>query len=169
MNLIRGIVGGIVLFLGRELTFLFAGGITMLFAIRVAPLLPARWPAWSPTAFIIGLGIIAAAIALINRRAGYVVSGFVAGGYFLSEYYAPGIAAVPLLPFVVGSVLGALILGFLAEWGMIVISSIVGAIYLTSLFNIVGTARTLLTAGLVVIGAVIQVIIMRMQKDANDR
>lgn len=169
MNLIRGIIGGIVLFLGRELTFLFAGGITVLFAIRTAPLLPARWPAWSGTAFIIGLGVIAAVIALINKRAGYIVSGFVAGGYFLSEYYAPGVAAIPILPFIVGSGLGALALGFLAEWGMIVVSSIVGAIYLTSLFNVGERARTLLTAGLVIIGAVIQVVIMRMQKDASDR
>ena len=135
-NLIRGVIGGIILFLGRELNFLFAGGMTALLAFRFLPLLPAGLPAWTDIAFVVGAGILAIIIALINERAGYALSGFIAGGYILSEYYSPGTPGVPLLPFIVGSGFGAAIMGVLTEWAMIVVSSVIGGIYLTSLFRL---------------------------------
>jgi len=169
ITLIRGLMGGVFLFLGRELNFLFAGGMTALFAMRLTPLLPPNLPSWGDIAFIIGMGVIAAGIALINKRVGYFLSGFVAGGYFLCDYYVPNFTgAPPLLPFIVGSVAGALILGLLTDWAMILVSSVVGAIYLTSLFSLGPTTRTLVTAALVIVGAVAQVLIMRMQKQAED-
>jgi len=164
INLIRGIIGGAILFLGRELHFLFAGGMTLLLATRFISFLPSNFPPWADYAFIIGMGVLAAVIALINERAGYVISGLVAGGYIFSEYYSPGTAGVPLIPFIAGSGSGALILGLFTEWAMILISSVIGGIYLTSLFNLGQTERTLITGGLVIIGALIQVAIMRMQK-----
>lgn len=162
-------MGGAFLFLGRELNFLFAGGMTLLLAIRLTPLLPATLPSWAGLAFIIGMGILAAGIAIINARVGYVISGFVAGGFFLSDYYVPDFTGTPpILPFIVGSVIGAVIMGLLTEWAMIIVSSLVGAIFLTSLFTLGQTARTLLTAGLVIIGGVTQAFIMRMQKQAEN-
>jgi len=169
MNLIRGIIGGAILFLGRELTFLFAGGMTALLAIRFISFLPQGLPSWSDLAFVIGMGILAAGIAILNERVGYVISGFVAGGYILSEYYSPGTPGVPIIPFIVGSGFGAIAIGFFTEWAMIAVSSIIGAIYLTSLFVLGQTERTLVTAGLVIFGAIVQVLIMRMQKQAEDK
>jgi len=169
MILIRGIMGGVMLFLGRELNFLFAGSMTALLAIRFLPFLPSGLPSWSNIAFVIGMGVLAAGIALINERVGYVLSGFVAGGYILSEYYSPGTSGVPILPFIVGSGFGAIIMGLLTEWAMIVVSSVIGAVYVTSIFALGQTERTLVTAGLVIIGALVQVVIMRMQKQAEDK
>jgi len=169
MTIIRGIMGGVMLFLGRELNFLFAGSMTALLAIRFLSFLPSGLPSWSNIAFVIGMGIIAAGIALINERVGYVVSGFVAGGYILSEYYSPGTNGVPILPFIVGSGLGAVIMGLLTEWAMIVVSSLIGAVYVASIFSMGQTERTLVTAGLVIFGTVVQVLIMRMQKQAEDK
>ena len=168
-NLIRGIMGGVMLFLGRELNFLFAGSMTALLAFRFIPFLPSGLPPWADIAFVVGMGVLAAALALINERGGYVLSGFLAGGYILSEYYSPGTTGVPILPFIVGSGFGAAIMGLLTEWAMIVVSSVIGAIYLTSLFRLTQIERTLVTAGLVIIGALAQVVIMRMQKQAEDR
>ena len=164
MLVTRGVVGGILLFLGRELNFLFAAGMAALIAIRLTPLLPSDWPAWSDSAFVIGLAVIAAIIPFINERAGYVLSGFLSGGFFLADYYAPGVLSVPLLPFVIGGAIGGIILGIFTEWALIVVSSLVGALYVTDLFTLSPTARTLLGAGLVVVGALTQVIIMRAQK-----
>jgi hypothetical protein len=164
MLITRGVIGAILLFLGRELNFLFGGAMASLIAFRLTPLLPAAWPAWSDNAFIIGLGVVVAIIILINERAGYFISGFLAGGFFLVEYYAPGVLTLPLLPFIIGGVLGSLVLGIFTEWALIVISSVVGAIYVTNLFRLDPTVRILVTAGLIVIGAITQVLIMRAQK-----
>ena len=42
MLIIRGVIGGILLFLGRELNFIFAAGMAVLIGIRLTPLLPHR-------------------------------------------------------------------------------------------------------------------------------
>jgi hypothetical protein len=165
MLVVRGIIGAIILFLGRELNFLFAGGMAILIAFKLVPKLPPAWPGWADYAFIAGLAVLAAALVLINERTGYFISGFLAGGFVLSEYYAPGSLEIPFLPFLVGAVIGSLILGIFTEWAMIAVSSVIGAIYLTGMFRLGETARTLLTAGLVIIGALTQVLIMRAQKN----
>lgn len=165
MLIVRGIIGAIILFLGRELNFVFAAGMAALISFRLAPLLPDTWPSWATSAFIVGMAILAAVVVLINEHAGYFISGFLAGGYVLSEYFAPGVLVIPILPFFVGGVLGSLILGIFTEWALIVVSSVIGAIYLTGMFLLSDTARTLLTAGLVIIGALVQVLIMRAQKE----
>jgi len=168
VTLVRGIFGALMLFLGRELNFVFAGGFAVLFAFRVLPLLPASWPAWSDTAFIIGMGLIAAAIALINTRLGYYVSGFLGGGYFLVEYFAPGGSNIPLIPFFVGSVIGAFIMGFFGEWALMIISSVVGAFFIVDLFILRPEVEMLISGGLFMVGALVQVLLWRMQKYSDD-
>ena len=164
MLVVRGIIGAIILFLGRELNFIFAAGMAALISFRLTVMLPAAWPSWTDPAFIVGMAVLAAIVVLINERAGYYISGLLAGGYILTEYYAPGVPGIPILPFFVGGVLGSLILGIFTEWALIVVSSVIGAIYLTGMFLLTDTARTLLTAGLVIVGALVQVLIMRSQK-----
>ncbi len=136
----------------------------VLIGLRLTPLLPPQWPAWSDAAFMITLGVIAAIIVLINERVGYFLSGFLAGGFLLIEYYAPNQFTVPLLPFIVGGGIGAFILGLLTEWALILVSSGIGAAYVLNLFRLNPTAEILIGAGLFVIGAVTQVVIMQAQK-----
>jgi hypothetical protein len=164
VTLVRGVFGAILLFLGRELNFIFAGGFAVLFAFRVLPLLPASWPAWADTAFIIGMGLIAAAIALINTRFGYYVSGFLGGGFFLVEYFAPGGSNIPLIPFFVGSVIGSFIMGFFGEWALMIISSVVGAFFIVDLFTLRREVEIMISGGLFLVGALVQVILWRLQR-----
>lgn len=163
----RGIFGAILLFLGRELNFVFAGGIAALYGYRLAPRLPADWPAWSNIAFIAGLGVIAAAIPIINEKFGYYLSGFLGGGYFLVEYLAPGDSSLPLIPFFVGSLIGALAMGLLTEWAMMIISSVVGAFFIVDLFTLRREVEMMISGGLFLIGALVQVILWRMQRYAD--
>ncbi len=164
MLIVRGIIGGILLFLGRELNFIFAAAMAALIGFRLTPLLPPQWPGWSDAAFMITLAIIAAAIVLFNERVGYFLSGFLAGGFILVEYYAPNALTVPLLPFIVGGGIGALVLGLLTEWALILVSAAIGASYILNLFVIDPTAEILVGAGLFIVGALTQVIIMQAQK-----
>ena len=165
MLIIRGVIGGILLFLGRELNFLFAAAMAALIGYRLTPILPAQWPVWSDAAFMLALAVIAAALVLLNERAGYFLSGFLAGGFLLIEYYAPNSLTVPWLPFVIGGVIGALVLGLLTEWALILVSAGIGAAYILNLFRLNPTAEILVGAGLFIVGALTQVIIMQAQKD----
>ena len=169
MNLIalRGIAGVVILFLGRELSFLFSAVMAIFLGARITHLLPSAWPSWADLAFLAVLAILAAALTLINKDASYYVCGFLVGGFVLSEYFAPGTSTVPLLPFIVGSVLGAVTLGLLREWGMIVVSCLIGGYLIYGILPLYGTAKTLAIAGIIVIGAIAQVILFQMQKHSD--
>jgi len=112
---IRAAAGVIILLLGRELSFLFSAAMAAFIGTRLTYLLPFTWPAWSDLAFIVVLAILAALLTLNNKNTGYYVCGFLVGGFAFSEYFAPGASTLPLLPFIVGSVLGAVIVGLLDE------------------------------------------------------
>ena len=165
MPIVRGVIGAIILFFGRELNFLFAGGMAVLVGFRLTPLLPNSLPGWADYALIVGLGLVAALLVIANERAGFFVSGFFAGGFALMEYFEPGVLTFPLVPFLVGAIAGALIIGIFTEWALIAISSLIGAIYTTTLLDLNQTAQTLVAGGLFVVGSLTQVILMRMQKE----
>lgn len=165
MQIARGVIGGILLFLGRELNFLLAAAMAAFLGLRLTPLLPPQWPGWSDYAFIILLGVIAAGVTIRYERAGYFLSGFLVGAAFLVEYYEPGVLTFPVLPFLVGGVLGSIVLGVFTEWALVIISSLVGAYYVTNLFTLSPTAEILVGSGLFIIGALTQVILWRMQKN----
>jgi hypothetical protein len=167
MPIVRGVIGGILLFLGHELNFLFAGAMAALLGFRLIPLLPSQWPGWVDYAFIIGLGVIAAAAVLLNERVGYFISGFLAGGLLLVEYYAPDTLTIPLLPFVVGGVIGALIIGIFTDWALILVTAAIGAAYILNLFILDPMLEILIGAGLFIVGALTQVVIMQSQKHAE--
>lgn len=163
MQVIRAVIGGIFLFLGRELNFFFAAAMAALIGLRLTPLLPQEWPDWGEYVFMLGLAVVAAAIVIARERLGYFISGFLVGSYFLVEYYEPGVLTLPLLPFLVGGVIGAIIIGIFTEWALMVVSCLVGAYFITNMFELSPTAETLVGAGLFIIGALTQVILRQMQ------
>ena len=165
MLITRAVIGGVLLFLGRELNFLFSAGMAILIGFRLLPLLPSQWPWFYSYVFIGVLALIAAAIPLIHERVGYFFSGFLAGGYLFVDYLAPGALTVPLLPFLLGGVIGSLLIGFLTEWAVLIISCVIGAYYVTSYFTLSSTAQILITAGLFIVGALVQAVLWYMQKN----
>jgi len=167
MIVIRGALGAILAFLGRELNFVFAGGFAALIALRVLPILPSNWPSWGPTAFVVVMTVIAGSIPFMNERAGYVVSGFLAGGFFLADYFVPNFIAIPILPFIFGGAIGAILMGVLTEWALMIVSSLVGAIYFMQLFTLGYTLKLMLTGLVFLAGAFTQIIMRRMQQNAK--
>ena len=167
MLIVRGVIGGILLFLGHELNFLFAGAMAALLAFRLTPLLPPQWPGWADYAFIIAIGVIAAVVVLLNERVGYFISGFLAGGLLLVEYFAPNSLTVPWLMYVIGGVIGALVIGLFTDWALILVTSLIGAAYLLNLFVLPSMLEILIGAGLFIVGALTQVVIMQQQKQAE--
>lgn len=167
MLIARGVIGGILLFLGRELNFLLAAAMAALLSFRLLPFLPPQWPGWYDYILIFGLAVLAGAIPLINRRAGFFVSGFIAGGTFLVEYSAPDGVTFLLIPFLAGGLLGSLVLGIFTEWAMIIISCFIGAYYVTNMFTLAYIPQMLTGSGLFIVGALIQAFLMRQEQDEH--
>lgn len=163
MQVFRAVIGGVFLFLGRELNFFFAAAMAALIGLRLTPFLPQEWPGWSDYVFMTSLAVAAAAIVIARERIGYFISGFLVGSYFLVEYYEPGVLTLPLLPFLVGGMIGAIIIGIFTEWALMVVSCLVGAYFLTDMFVLSPTAELLVGSGLFIIGALTQVLLRQMQ------
>ena len=74
-------MGSILLFLGRELNFLFAGGYGGLDRPRLTvPSLPSSWPAWGDSPLWSAMAVLAARHFRSSMNApGYIVCGFLAG------------------------------------------------------------------------------------------
>lgn len=164
---IRGVAGVVILFLGRELSFLFSAAMAAFIGIRLTPLLPSSWPAWGDLAFLATLAILGAVFTLVDKKVGYYVSGFLVGGFIFNEIYAPGVLTIPILPFVVGSVLGSVFIGLLGEWAMILVSTLIGTYLIYGVLPLFGIAKTLASAGIFIVGAVAQVILFQMQKHSD--
>ena len=165
--LLRGAAGVMILFLGRELSFLFSAAMAAFLGVRLTPLLPPAWPASSDTAFVVTIAVLAAILTVLNKDAGFYVSGFLIGGYALTEFYAPNSLTIPIFPFIVGSVLGAVIIGLFTDWAMIIVSTFIGTYLLYDVLPWVGTAKILASAGIFIVGALAQVIIFQMQKHSD--
>ena len=97
-----------------------------------------------------------------------MVSGFLAGGFFLADYYVPGFIAIPILPFLVGGAVGGLVMGFLKEWALMIVSSLVGSIYVMDLFTLRQDLKLMITGGLFLAGALTQVLTWRAQKHSSN-
>jgi len=165
--IIRSVVGVVALFLGRELSFLFCGAMAAFIGMRLTPLLPSSWPFWANYAFLAALGIIAMLLTRVHERAGYIVGGFLVGGFAASEYFAPGISAIPLIPFILGSLIGAAFVGILGDWGMIIASALIGVYLIYGVLPLFGMAKVLVSAAIFVIGAVAQAIMFQAQKHSE--
>jgi hypothetical protein len=111
------------------------------------------------------LALLAALIVIRKERIGYFVSGFLVGSYFLVEYYEPGVLTLPVLPFLVGGALGALVIGIFTEWALMIVSCLVGAYYLTNLFVLSADVEMLLGSSFFIIGALTQVVMWQFQKN----
>jgi hypothetical protein len=165
--LLRGIAGVIALFFGREMSFLFSAAMAALIGIRLTPLLPSSWPAWADLAFLAVLAFLGAVLTLMNKDTGYYVCGFLVGGFVFSEIYAPGSFSIPILPFIIGSVLGAVIVGVFREWAMIIVSCLIGTYLISGVLPLTGTAKILASAGIFIVGALAQITIFQSQKHSQ--
>ena len=124
------VVGILLLTLGRALFWLFVGGSGFVVALYLtAELLPDQ-STWVFLLVAIVAGALGAWLAVALQRLAIGVGGFLGGGYIAEVFVESsnlGIGGPEWLPFVVGGVLGSILLGALFNPALIVLSSLVGA------------------------------------------
>jgi hypothetical protein len=168
---IRILVGGLLLILGRKLFWIFVGAIGFLFGFNLASQYLSAQPDWVILLVAVLAGIIGAGLAVFVQRAAVVVAGFLAGGYLTLQLLAQlGIGAQPApgdfawLPFIVGGIVGALLLSVLFDWALIFLSSLAGANLITQAVNPDANVFTLIFVGLLLIGVLVQAGLMRSEQ-----
>ncbi|MDA8175004.1 MAG: DUF4203 domain-containing protein [Nitrospiraceae bacterium] len=128
MPLVRLILGAVLLAMGRRLYWFFLGTAGFFFgfdlARRVAPNLP------HGTALIIAIviGIAGAVIAIALQKFAIFAGGFLVGGYLAENALRYVFAANHLwLVFIIGGIIGAILMNYMFTFALIVLSSLMGA------------------------------------------
>lgn len=176
LDIARAVFAGVMLFLGRDVDWLFALGMGLLVGLKMTVLLTAGSPLWMFLLLVLAIGAISILPHLVYPESKYLMIGFLFGGYILSEYgntvigafMGTGLSGSTWMIFFVGAVIGAAILAFTKDWGVMFATALAGAFILSSQFsNLDALTQTLVAGGLFIVGGIIQTIIMRVEKAAD--
>ncbi len=153
------VLGIVLLAMGRELFWLFLGGIGFILAFGFAERTLHGQPHTVITVIALCAGGIGALAAVFFQRFAVLVAGFLAGGYFFAELMREfGMRAGDYrwLFFVLGGIVGALLMKMLFRWTLIILSSVIGAGLVLQAFPMGQQMNRLLFMVLLVVGIAFQ-------------
>lgn len=168
--IISALIGAIILLFGRKLFWLCVAAVGFATGVELAP----HWIHEPSTllmlAFAIVLGFIGALLALFLQKIAIAIAGFLAGGklalamtgaFFIrpEQYF--------WIMFLIGGIIGALLLLVLFDWALIALSSVVGAYLILSAVSLPASGTSILFIALVAIGIIVQVTSMRRRGGAT--
>jgi hypothetical protein len=166
INLVNAILGSALLVAGRKLFWLFVGAAGFITGMQLAT----RFTQSSEVmAIIIGLviGLIFAVMAIFLQRIAIALAGFLAGGYILTALAGIiGVDAGPLvwIIYVIGGIIGLILVSLLFDWALITLSSLAGASLILQALFPENAAGGLIFIILFVIGIVIQGSVLRYER-----
>lgn len=153
------IVGAVVLFFGRKLFWLCVAAVGFAAGIELAPMVAREPSSLLALSFALVLGFIGALLALFLQKLAIAVFGFVAGGKLgmaLSAAFLSSQAMHPAIVFVIGGVVGAMLLLALFDWALIFLSAVVGAYMIQAAVTLPPMGMAILFVVLVVVGVLVQ-------------
>jgi hypothetical protein len=160
MNLVNILIGFAVLLFGRQLFWVFVGGVGFVLGVTLGGQLLATGPDWQ--VFVIGLvvGVLGAFCAVVFERMAVGAAGFLAGCAIAMQVMDimalhPAHLIWSLL-WLGGGVLGAVVVAALFDWALIVLSSAVGAFLVTDSIVMSPVNARVLSAVLLGVGIIVQ-------------
>jgi len=156
------LVGFLLLLLGRRLFWLFVGVAGFVVGVEAAPYILPHQTELFTLAVALMLGLLGALLALFLQKVAIAIGGFVAGGYLAAVMGAPllGGAGVKYpgawLCFLIGGILGAILLFVFFNWALIILSSMQGAHLILRGFSVPRQYFSILFLVLAIIGIIVQ-------------
>lgn len=166
MNIIQILVGLGILTLGRQLFWLFVGGIGFMLGLTLASRF---FPDQSDTlALIIALiiGLIGAVLAILLQRVAVGVAGFIAGGLIVVSLlgtFGLEVGDMVWLPFLIGGIIGAILVIFLFDVALIGLSSLAGAALIVQTLDLDPLIGLVLFVVLCIVGIGVQAYMLQRE------
>lgn len=157
MMLLAIVVGAALLLFGRRLFWLFVGGVGFAAGLAVAPdLLPGQ-AEWISLFLAIACGVVGAVLAIVLQKLALGAAGFFAGAYAFIQVLA-GVNRPEWIwaGAIVGGVLGAVLVFFLIDWALIVLSALTGALLVVQGAGLAGSQAVLIGFMLFAAGVLLQ-------------
>ena len=170
----RILIGLLLLAFGRRLFWLFVGAVGFVGGIRFADRFLQGQPDDVVIIFALIVGLLSAVLAVAVRKAALGAAGFLAGGYLLTQLlavsgqqaviFSPDAGQVaPWITFLVGGLLGAVLMNVLFVWTLIVLSSLGGAALVCESLQTSPQIISAVFAILAILGVLIQSGLIRRQ------
>jgi hypothetical protein len=153
------LIGAIILLFGRRLFWLCVAAVGFAAGMELAPHLMHEPTAILQLSIALVFGFLGALLALFLQKIAIAIAGFLAGGKLamalVAAFFAEG-ARYPGVAFIIGGIIGMILLLSLFDWALIVMSSLVGAYLIGHTVVLPATGATVLFVGLVVVGILVQ-------------
>lgn len=164
---LRLFLGAMLMIQGRKLYWLFVGGIG--FFATLTLLDPAHSGMSLQAARIIAIivAFIGALMAIFLQRLAIFVGGFLGGGYLLIiafELFGAQLGGLNFFFFLIGGIVGALIVSSAFDGALIFFSSVLGAAMVVQVMNLIPLWRFVAVPLLTVVGMGLQALIMRNEE-----
>jgi len=159
IDLLGLLLGIVLLILGRKFFWLFVGIIGFITGFTLASNLLRGQPDWLILLIGVVVGVIGAGLAVVLQRLAVAVAGFMAGGYLalaLLQQLGTEVVGMNWLPFIIGGVVGAIFMFVFFDWGLIILSSIIGANLIVQALPVASPLNLVLLIVLVIVGIVLQ-------------
>ena len=161
---VGALIGIVILFFGRKLFWLCVAAVGFLAGIELAPHLVTEPSPLLELAVALVLGVLGALLAFLLQKIAVAVVGFLAGGKLASAIAAAFFvhySQYSTIIFVIGGLIGAMLLLFLFDWALIVVSSFIGAHMIQNAIVLPSSGATIVFLGLAIVGMVVQAASLR--------
>jgi hypothetical protein len=170
LNWIYIIIGLLLVFVGRGLFWLFVACIGFASGYHYAQQILAIHSPLTVLIISLAAGGLAAIIAIFFQKAAILMAGFAAGGYVVLSliHQLVGMSTqMSWLPYIIGGIIGAVILYFVFDWALIILSTLTGATLIVQMAAFDPWVEMALFFALVVAGMVFQAKVMTGERRAR--
>jgi hypothetical protein len=159
MAILNVLIGIGLVFFGRRAFWLFVAAAGFVAGLSLANQL-FQGPEWVGLVVGLGIGLLAALLAVVVQRFAIGLAGFLVGGYIaLQVLPALNIEtgwSATVLTFIIGGVIGLILIGMFLDWALIALSTLAGAALVVDALNLDGGLALIVFVILVAVGVVFQ-------------
>lgn len=172
LNVLHTVIGLGLIFLGRKLFWLFAAFIGVLAGLFYHHHFLGQQPEYIVIAVAFLLGITGALLAIFFQTFMVGLTGFLAGAYitlYVCHELGVDYGQFMWLICLIGGILGTALLSFIFDWGLIVISSVLGASLVTKAIDIDPDFYQWAFMGMVILGCAVQARMLGFEAGSQSR
>ena len=153
------LLGVAILTLGRKLFWLATAVAGFILGLGFTTQFFTQFPDWVVLIIAIGVGIVAAFLAVVVQKVAVGLVGLILGGYTLTALV--GIFGLNLgewgwIVFIIGAIIGVILALSLLEVALIILSALAGAVLIVQAFNFTPLISGIIFVVLLAIGITIQ-------------
>ena len=159
LNALLLVIGLILVLLGRRVYLISIGILGFLGGLYLFTVFLGTAHDWRSLLFALLFGTVGSLLAFALHKAAWLFGGFCGGGV-LALYFNESTAAFsgvsPIVLFVIGGGVGALLFLLMLDWALIAVTTLTGAALITWQSRLSGLAAQALFLGLTAIGLLVQ-------------